>query len=158
MGLHRRRGQSPDSLPILRRAQLKSHPKLGIGTHESFKCKPPVETAWVRKNPGYGPGETRRKKSPLNVWLVDHSGYGALSKKGNGTRRVTSHLRFELSTGLSEFLRRDLTRPIGRMTNNRGDTATILEQPPLVSWLEERRGDSARWSTDQKRLLGCEKL
>jgi hypothetical protein len=46
------------------------------------------------------------------------------------------HLGFKSDSGLSKFLRRDLSRSLGRPANDRGDAAAIFEQTPLVLRLE----------------------
>jgi len=46
------------------------------------------------------------------------------------------HLGFKSESGLSKFLRRDLSRPFSRPANDGGDAAAIFEQTALVLRLE----------------------
>ena len=54
------------------------------------------------------------------------------------------HLGFKSESGLSIFLRRDLSRPLGWPANDGGDTAAIFEQTPLVLWLEAHIGETGQ--------------
>ena len=74
----------------------------------------------------------------MDVWLTDHGRQGALAEKGDRARCVLPHLGFKSKSGLSKFLRRDLSRPLGRPANDGRDPAAIFEQTPLVLRLKAR--------------------
>jgi hypothetical protein len=52
------------------------------------------------------------------------------------------HLDFKSESGLSKFLRRDLSRPLGRPENDGSDPAAIFEQTPLFLRLKPYIGET----------------
>src|SRR5580704_14874917 len=112
------------------------NPKFLVSTCESIKREASIKTTWVGKSPGHRPGKLSWEAAPFDVWPTDHGRQGALSEKGDRTRCVMPHLGFKSESGLSKFLWRDLSRTLGRPSNDCGDAAAIFEQTPLVLRLE----------------------
>src|ERR1700722_16760452 len=112
------------------------NPKFLVGTYESITREASIKTTWVGKKPGHRPGKLSWEAAPVDVWPTDHGRQGALSEKGDRTRGVMPHLGFKSESGLSKFLRRDLSRPLGRPANDGSYAAAIFEQTLLVLRLE----------------------
>jgi hypothetical protein len=70
----------------------------------------------------------RRMSAPLDVGLVDLRREGALGEKS-----IAPNLGFEAGPRLPEFVRRHVNRPPRWSVDDSGETASIIEETPLLS-------------------------
>src|ERR1700722_1673101 len=151
-GAMRTRGDSQRALRREREAQI------GVGAHQSIERETTIEAARVGKNPAHRSREIHRLHAPVNLRLVNHDREGALSEKGDQKRRVLLHLRFELSTGLPEFIRRHLLCTPGWPADNGGDAAAIFEQKALLLRLKEPLGETREMQHAPKAIASVRKV